>query len=165
MWWTDITYIPMAKGFMYMIAFLDVYSRKIMGWSISNSMSKQWGVAALKKAIAANGKPKIINSDQGSQFTSAMWTQYLESENILISMDGKGRTTDNTRIERFWKTLNTIIFISTQAIMVLNFLKEFKNILLITTRKSIKLHINHRIKDMKNQLKIKLLNMNFINLT
>ena len=104
-WCTDITYIPMAKGFMYMIAFLDVYSRKIMGWSISNSMSKQWCVAALKEAIAANGKPKIINSDQGSQFTSAMWTQYLESENILISMDGKGRATDNTWIERFWKTL------------------------------------------------------------
>ena len=94
----------MAKGFMYMIAFLDVYSRKIMGWSISNSMSKQWCVAALKEAIAANGKPKIINSDQGSQFTSAMWTQNLESENILISMDGKGRATDNTWIERFWKT-------------------------------------------------------------
>lgn len=104
-WCTDITYIPMAKGFMYMIAFIDVYSRKIMGWSISNSMSKQWCVATLKEAIEVNGKPKIINSDQGSQFTSAMWTQYLESEDILISMDGKGRATDNVWIERFWKSL------------------------------------------------------------
>lgn len=104
-WCTDITYIPMAKGFMYMIAFIDVYSRKIMGWSISNSMTKQWCVASLKEAIVQNGKPLIINSDQGSQFTSAMWTHYLESENILISMDGKGRATDNTWIERFWKTL------------------------------------------------------------
>jgi putative transposase len=104
-WCTDITYIPMAKGFMYMIAFIDVYSRKIMGWSISNSMTKQWCVASLKEAIEQNGKPLIINSDQGSQFTSAMWTHYLESENILISMDGKGRATDNTWIERFWKTL------------------------------------------------------------
>jgi len=104
-WCTDITYIPMAKGFMYMIAFIDVYSRKIMGWSISNSMSKQWCIAALKEAIAVNGKPAIINSDQGSQFTSSMWTHYLESESILVSMDGKGRATDNTWIERFWKNL------------------------------------------------------------
>jgi len=104
-WCTDITYIPMAKGFMYMIAFIDVYSRKIMGWSISNSMTKQWCVAALEEAIAANGKPLIINSDQGSQFTSFQWTHFLESNDIKISMDGKGRATDNTWIERFWKSL------------------------------------------------------------
>jgi len=71
-WCTDITYVPIPKGYKYMIAFLDVYSRKIMGWSISNSMSKQCCVAALKEVIDANGKPKIINSDQGSQFASAM---------------------------------------------------------------------------------------------
>ncbi len=104
-WCTDITYIPMAKGFMHMIAFIDVYSRKIMGWSISNSMSKQWFIAALKEAIAVNGNPKIINSDQGSQFTSAMWTHYQESQSILILMDCKGRATDITWIERFRKTL------------------------------------------------------------
>jgi putative transposase len=77
----------------------------IMGWSISNSMTKQWCIAALKEAIELNGKPMIINSDQGSQFTSAMWTHYLESESILISMDGKGRATDNTWIERFWRNI------------------------------------------------------------
>ena len=102
---TDITYIPMAKGFMYMTAFIDVYSRKIVGWGISNSMSKQWCLDVLNDAIARHGKPEIINSDQGSQYTSFAWTNYLEKENIRISMDGKGRATDNAWIERFWKSL------------------------------------------------------------
>lgn len=104
-WCTDITYIPMAKGFMYMTAFIDVYSRKIMGWGISNSMTKKWCLDVLKDAIAKYGKPEIINSDQGSQYTSSAWVNYLEDEQIKISMDGKGRATDNTWIERFWKTL------------------------------------------------------------
>ena len=104
-WCTDITYIPMAKGFMYMTAFIDVYSRKIMGWGISNSMSKQWCINVLKDAIARHGKPEIINSDQGSQYTSAAWTHLLQQEGIKISMDGKGRATDNVWIERFWKSL------------------------------------------------------------
>lgn len=104
-WCTDITYIPMAKGFMYMTAFIDVYSRKIMGWGISNSMTKKWCLDVLKDAIAQHGKPEIINSDQGSQYTSSAWVNYLEDEQIKISMDGKGRATDNTWIERFWKTL------------------------------------------------------------
>lgn len=104
-WSTDITYIPMAKGFMYMTAIIDVYSRKIMGWGISNSMTKQWCLNVLKSAIEQNGKPEILNSDQGSQYTSAAWTQHLEKEEIKISMDGKGRATDNAWIERFWKSL------------------------------------------------------------
>lgn len=104
-WCTDITYIPMAKGFMYMTAFIDVYSRKIVGWGISNSMSKQWCIDVLKDAIDRYGKPEIINTDQGSQYTSAAWTHTLEQEGIKISMDGKGRATDNIWIERFWKTL------------------------------------------------------------
>jgi putative transposase len=104
-WCTDITYIPMAKGFMYMTAFIDVYSRKIVGWGISNSMSKQWCLDVLNDAITRHGKPEIINSDQGSQYTSFAWTNYLEKENIRISMDGKGRATDNIWIERFWKSL------------------------------------------------------------
>jgi putative transposase len=104
-WCTDITYIPMAKGFMYMTAFIDVYSRKIVGWGISNSMSKQWCINVLNEAIARYGKPEIINSDQGSQYTSAAWTHLLAREEIKISMDGKGRATDNVWIERFWKTL------------------------------------------------------------
>lgn len=104
-WCTDITYIPMAKGFMYMTAFIDVYSRKIMGWGISNSMTKKWCMEVLKEAIEHNGKPEILNSDQGSQYTSPAWVHYLEGENILVSMDGKGRATDNTWIERFWKNI------------------------------------------------------------
>lgn len=104
-WCTDITYIPMAKGFMYMTAFIDVYSRKIVGWGISNSMSKKWCLEVLKDAINRYGKPEIINSDQGSQYTSSAWTNFLEDNGIKISMDGKGRATDNTWIERFWKTL------------------------------------------------------------
>ncbi len=104
-WCVDITYIPMAKGFMYMIAFIDVYSRKIVGWGISNSMTKKWCLEVLKDAIDQYGKPEIINSDQGSQFTSSAWINFLEQEHIQISMDGKGRATDNTWIERFWKTL------------------------------------------------------------
>jgi putative transposase len=104
-WCTDITYIPMAHGFMYMAAFIDVYSRKIVGWGISNSMSKQWCLDVLQDAIARHGKPEIINSDQGSQYTSFAWTNYLEKEGIKISMDSKGRATDNIWIERFWKSL------------------------------------------------------------
>ena len=104
-WCTDITYIPMAKGFMYMTAYIDVYSRKIVGWGISNSMSKQWCLDVLNDAIERHGRPEIINSDQGSQYTSFAWTNYLEKENIKISMDGKGRATDNVWIERFWKSL------------------------------------------------------------
>ena len=104
-WCTDITYIPMAKGFMYMTAFIDVYSRKIMGWGISNSMSKRWCLEVLQDAIARHGKPDIINSDQGSQYTSPAWTGYLQDNGILVSMDGKGRATDNTWIERFWRNL------------------------------------------------------------
>ncbi len=104
-WCTDITYIPMAKGFMYMTAIMDVYSRKIVGWSISNSMTKQWVLGVLKDAIEHYGKPEILNSDQGSQYTSSAWTNFLEKEGIRISMDGKGRATDNAWIERFWRSL------------------------------------------------------------
>jgi putative transposase len=95
----------MARGFMYMTAYIDVYSRKIMGWDISNSMSKQWCMDVLETAMAENGVPEIINSDQGSQYASPSWTNYLERNGIKISMDGKGRAIDNIWIERFWKTI------------------------------------------------------------
>jgi putative transposase len=104
-WCTDITYIPMKKGFMYLTAIMDVYSRKILSWSLSNSMDAQWCLNVLKEAIGRYGKPVIINSDQGSQYTSAIWTQYLDSQGVKISMDGKGRATDNVWIERFWKSI------------------------------------------------------------
>lgn len=104
-WCTDITYIPMKHGFMYMAAIIDVYSRKIMGWGISNSMNAKWCVDVLEEAINRNGQPEIVNSDQGCQYTSACWTQYLANAEIKISMDGKGRALDNVWIERFWKSL------------------------------------------------------------
>jgi putative transposase len=104
-WCTDITYIPMKHGFMYLTAIIDVYSRKIVGWSISNTMTAEWCKELLEDAIRVHGKPEIVNSDQGSQYTSAIWTQCLQKHDISISMDGKGRALDNVWIERFWKSL------------------------------------------------------------
>lgn len=104
-WCTDITYIPMRKGFMYLTAVMDVYSRKILSWGVSNSMDAQWCKNVLDDAIKTYGLPEIVNSDQGSQYTSALWTQHLEKLLVKISMDGKGRATDNVWIERFWKSI------------------------------------------------------------
>lgn len=104
-WSIDITYIPMAKGFMYCTAIIDIYSRKIVGWGISNTLEAKWCIGVLHQAIVTHGKPEIINSDQGSQFTSALWTSTLDELGIKISMDGKGRAIDNRWIERFWRTL------------------------------------------------------------
>ncbi len=104
-WEIDITYLPMRKGFIYLFAIIDVYSRFIVGWSISNSMTAEWCTTIIKEAIEVNGKPLIINSDQGSQFTSEIYTELLKSHEIQISMDGKGRAIDNIFIERFWRTI------------------------------------------------------------
>jgi len=104
-WQTDITYIPMFRGFMYMAAIIDVYSRKILGWSISNTMTKEWCVELLEDAISVYGRPQIHNSDQGSQYTSELYTKTLKKYKIQISMDGKGRALDNVYIERFWRSL------------------------------------------------------------
>lgn len=104
-WCADITYIPMFRGFMYMFAIIDVYSRKIMGWSISNTMSVNWCKEVVETAIEKHGKPEIFNTDQGSQFTSPIFINMLKSNNIAISMDGKGRALDNIYIERFWRSL------------------------------------------------------------
>lgn len=104
-WSTDITYIPMKQGFMYLTAIIDVYSRKILGWSISNSLGAQWCLQLLQNTIQTHGKPEIINSDQGSQYTCYGWTHFNVDAGIKISMDGKGRALDNVWIERFWKSL------------------------------------------------------------
>ena len=104
-WAIDITYIPMKDGFMYLTAIIDVYSRYIVGWGISNSLEAKASLSVLEQAIRDNGKPEIINSDQGSQFTCEDWVKYLKEEGIKISMDGKGRAIDNIFIERFWRTL------------------------------------------------------------
>ena len=104
-WCIDITYIPMAKGFLYLTAIIDVYSRYIVGWDIHNTLDAENSLNVLRKAITVHGKPEIVNSDQGSQFTCPGWIAYLESQEITISMDGKGRALDNVWIERFWHTL------------------------------------------------------------
>ena len=104
-WAIDITYIPMKTGFMYLTAIIDVYSRFIVGWGISNSLEAEASLNVLKQAILGYGKPKIINSDQGSQFTCEAWVEYLQSQVIKISMDGKGRAIDNIFIERFFRSL------------------------------------------------------------
>lgn len=104
-WEIDITYVPMARGFMYLSAIIDVYSRYVVGWDIFNSLDAQNTLEVLKRAIGNHGKPGIINSDQGSQFTCVLWTEWVESQNIQISMDGRGRATDNIYIERLWRTV------------------------------------------------------------
>lgn len=104
-WCVDITYIPMQRGFLYLVAVMDWYSRKVLSWRLSNSMEADFCVEALKEAIAKYGKPEITNGDQGSQFTSFEWTQALRDADIKISMDGKGRWADNLMIERLWRSL------------------------------------------------------------
>ena len=104
-WQTDISYIPMARGFMYLAAIIDVYSRKIISWSVSNTMTKEWCIELLEDAIRTHGKPEIHNSDQGSQYTSNEYIEVLKKNEIQISMDGKGRALDNVYIERFWRSI------------------------------------------------------------
>lgn len=104
-WEIDITYIPMKNGFLYLTAIIDVYSRYIVGWGLSNSLAAENCLKVLQEAIFVHGRPEIINSDQGSQFTCILWIEYLEAETIKISMDGKGRAIDNIYIERFWRTI------------------------------------------------------------
>lgn len=104
-WAIDITYIPMKTGFMYLTIIIDLYSRFIVGWQLSNSLEKQTQTEVLQTAIARYGAPEIINSDQGSQYTSLHWVSTLQSLGIQISMDGKGRATDNAIVERFFGTI------------------------------------------------------------
>jgi len=104
-WAIDITYIPMQKGFMYMVAIIDLYSRYVVNWSISNSMDAQWARDCFEEAVRLHGEPEIINTDQGSQFTAEEFTQSVLSKGIKLSMDGKGRAIDNAFIERFWRSI------------------------------------------------------------
>jgi putative transposase len=104
-WATDITYIPMRKGFMYLVAIIDLHSRYVLNWSVSNTMDADWCKDTLEEAIAIHGKPEIVNTDQGSQFTSEVFTKLVLSNNIRLSMDGKGRAIDNVFIERLWRSV------------------------------------------------------------
>jgi putative transposase len=104
-WATDITYVPMAQGFMYLVAVLDWYSRKVLAFRVSNSLEAGFCVEALQEALARHGSPEIFNTDQGSQFTSQAFTGVLEAAGVRISMDGKGRCYDNIFVERLWRTV------------------------------------------------------------
>ena len=101
----DITYIPMRRGFLYLVAIMDWFSRKVLAWRLSNSMDADFCVEALKEALAKYGTPEIFNTDQGSQFTSGAWIDVLTEAKVKISMDGKGRWIDNRMIERLWRSL------------------------------------------------------------
>jgi putative transposase len=104
-WCADITYIPMPKGFLYLVAIMDWYSRFVLAWRLSNTLGPDFCVDALEEALTRYGTPEIFNTDQGSQFTSADFTGVLERSGITISMDGKGRCMDNIFIERLWRSL------------------------------------------------------------
>ena len=104
-WCTDITYIKLQGGFMYLIAIIDVCSRSILGYELSNSLDTEFCISCLERCIAKYGPPAILNTDQGVQFTSHQWINKLTQHQINISMDGKGRWADNIWIERFWRTI------------------------------------------------------------
>jgi putative transposase len=104
-WAADITYIPMDRGYMYLVAIMDWHSRKVLSWRVSNTMEPAFCVNALEEALSRLGAPEIFNTDQGAQFTSQAFTQVLKDHNVSISMDGRGRCQDNIFIERLWWTL------------------------------------------------------------
>lgn len=116
-WQVDITYLRMGNGFMYLVALIDVHSRYIVGWSLSNTLETESCLEALQKALKKS-RPKIINSDQGCQFTSGDWVKALNAERIKISMTGQGRCLDNVYIERFWRSFKREEF----------YLNEYENV-------------------------------------
>jgi putative transposase len=104
-WSTDITYIRLVRGFVYLVAVLDWYSRYVLAWSVSNTLDSLFCVETLRQALGQHGRPEIFNSDQGVQFTSEAFTGVLESAGVAISMDGRGRALDNVFVERLWRTV------------------------------------------------------------
>lgn len=104
-WAADITYLPMRRGFLYLVAIMDWHTRKVLAWRISNTLEADFCVEALNEAIHRFGPPEIMNTDQGSQFTSFAWTDRLRRASVRISMDGKGRFLDNIFVERLWRSL------------------------------------------------------------
>ena len=104
-WAADITYIPLGRGFLYLVAIMDWASRAVLAWRLSNTMDGSFCFAALEEALARFGVPEIFNTDQGSQFTGAAFTGVLEAHGVAIAMDGRGRWLDNVMIERLWRSL------------------------------------------------------------
>ena len=104
-WCADITFIPMRRGFMYLFAIMDWYSRRIIAWELSNTLDTGFCLTTLNRALKTSGTPEIFNTDQGCQFTSEEWRNALDAAGIVISMDGRGRWIDNVMIERFWRSI------------------------------------------------------------
>ena len=104
-WATDITYVPMAEGFAYLVAILDLYSRKVLSFRVSNALATEFCVEALQEALTRYGAPAIFNTDQGAQFTAEDFTQVLQAKGMRVSMDGKGRWVDNVFVERLWRSV------------------------------------------------------------
>ena len=104
-WAMDITYVPMARGFVYLTAVVDWYSRRVLAWRVSISMEAAFCVEALEEALARHGRPEIFNTDQGSQFTDGDFTKVLSDAGVAISMDGKGSWRDNVFVERLWRSI------------------------------------------------------------
>jgi putative transposase len=104
-WCADISYIPMRRGFLYLVAIMDWFTRKVLAWRLSNTMDVEFCIEALEGALARFGRPEIFNTDQGSQFTSPRFTGILQAAGIRVSMDGRGRWLDNVFIERLWRSL------------------------------------------------------------
>lgn len=105
-WAMDITYVPVQGGYLYLCAVIDLYSRYVVGWSLSNTMTSEWCEKTLGTAIGEHGAPEILNTDQGSQFTSIGFAEYVTKEKaIRLSMDGKGRALDNIFVERLWRSV------------------------------------------------------------
>ena len=127
-WATDITYIPMQKGFMYLTAILDLHTRYVLNWSVSNTMSAHWCADLLDETIKKHVKHEIFNTDQGSQYTSEAHIKVLSSNGIQISMDGKGRAIDNIFVERLWRTVkyeNVYLQAYTDGISLYKGLKKY----------------------------------------
>lgn len=113
-WCTDITYLPVLKGHFYLVAVMDWYSRRVLSWRVSNTLTTDFCLEALEEAIKEYGKPEIFNTDQGSQFTATAFTECLTASGIQISMDGRGRYLDNIFIERLWRSIKyELIYIKT----------------------------------------------------
>ena len=104
-WGTDITYIPIENGYLYLVAILDLYSRYVLSWRLSNNMESEFCINALEDALKMGISPEIMNSDQGAQYTSKAWTDTLKRHKVAISMSGKGRCWDNIFVERLWRSL------------------------------------------------------------
>jgi putative transposase len=104
-WAADICYVPMAKGYMYLVAVIDWYSRRVLAWRTSNTLDSTFCVEALEEALDRHGVPEVFNTDQGAQFTSEAFTRVLKDHGVAISMDGKGRWLDNVFVERLWRSV------------------------------------------------------------